>query len=242
MRQDERSSQLRLLAAAKALFAQKGYEATTIADITRAAKTSHSQFLKYYSGKEELRREIIEQQWSELTKSVILAMTGVASASEKLKLALNMFVSFLESDREFRTILLLEQTACHQGNGPVISREFREFIAVLDDIIDAVRTEGGLVAKIDAQALRSALVGSIEGMMRDQLLAKSGFPAQYSLNQVRATLSMLLSAACEVQRPAVAAEAPISAAESVLGRSPEDDWIRYYLKLADSALNPEKLS
>src|SRR5207302_5179238 len=101
MSHEERSSRGRLRAAAKRLFAQRGYEATAISDITRAAKTSHSQFLKYYSGKDELRREIIEQQWSELTKAIILAMAGIPSAAEKLKLALNMFINFLENDPEF---------------------------------------------------------------------------------------------------------------------------------------------
>src|SRR5438046_7726784 len=107
MRDDESSSRNRLRTAAKALFAQRGYEATAISDITRAARTSHSQFLKYYSGKEELRREIIEEQWSELTKAIILTMTSIPSAAEKLKLALNMFVSFLENDPELRDYIFL---------------------------------------------------------------------------------------------------------------------------------------
>src|SRR5581483_10260158 len=135
MRQDARSSQARLRAAARTLFAQRGYEATSISDIIRAAGTSHSQFLKYYSGKEDLRREIIEEQWSELTKAVVLAMTSLPSPSGKLRLALNMLVNFLEQDPEFRAILLLEQTAVHEEGKVIISNQFRAFVAVLDDIV-----------------------------------------------------------------------------------------------------------
>src|SRR5437660_10804058 len=111
MRHDDHSSKSRLRAAAKQLFAEKGYEATTIADITRSAKTSHSQFLKYYSGKEDLRTEILAQQWSDLTKAIVLAIASVKPPFQQLKLASNMFVSFLENDFEFRSILLLQQTA-----------------------------------------------------------------------------------------------------------------------------------
>jgi AcrR family transcriptional regulator len=234
MRHDEQSSQNRLRAAAKALFAERGYEATAISDITRAARTSHSQFLKYYADKEDLRREIVEEQWSELTRAVTLAMLSVASPTEKLKLALNMLVSFLEKDPEFRAILLLEGAAIRERGKIVVSPEFREFVVVLDDIISEMKTQGELQAGIDVHAFRSALMGSLEGMMRDQMLSASGLPAQYSVEQVRAMLSFLINSACDLRRPA--------SAESGVGTSPEaapgseDDWIRYYLKLADKAL------
>lgn len=233
MRQDARSSQARLRAAARTLFAQRGYEATSISDIIRAAGTSHSQFLKYYSGKEELRREIVEEQWAELTRAVVLAMTSLPSASGKLRLALNMLVNFLDQDPEFRAILLLEQTAVHENGKVVISNQFLEFIAVLDVIIVEMKTVGEMKDGVDPQALRSALMGSIEGMMRDQMLAAFEFPARYSVEQVRATVSFLIEAACDVQRPSSEA-LPAALGEAAPGS--EDDWIRYYLKLADKVL------
>ncbi len=233
MRQDARSSQARLRAAARTLFAQRGYEATSISDITRAASTSHSQFLKYYSGKEELRQEIIEEQWAELTKAVVLAMTSLPSAAGKLRLALTMLVNFLAKDPEFRAILLLENPAVHENGRILISSQFREFIAVLDEIIGEMKSVGVLKDGVEPQALRSALMGSIEGMMRDQMLAASEFPARYSVEQVRATVSLLMEAACDVQRPSPEMQTAASA-EAAPGS--EDDWIRYYLRLADKVL------
>src|SRR5438270_2074308 len=241
MRQDEHSSQGRLRAAAKTLFAEKGYEATAISDITRAARTSHSQFLKYYSGKEELRREIIEEQWSELTKAIILTMASTRSAAEKLKLALNMFVSFLENDPEFRAILLFEQTASRNGGSIVADHEFREFVIILDEIVNEMASTGELHAKVDKQALRSALIGSVEGMMRDQLLAGGDFPARYSVEQVRSVLSMLVASASDFQRPSAEAQAAGIVGDNS-SSAQEDDWIRYYLKLADKALTRSELS
>jgi AcrR family transcriptional regulator len=240
MRQDERSSRGRLRAAAKTLFAEKGYEATAISDITRAARTSHSQFLKYYSGKEELRREIIEEQWSELTKAIILTMTSIPSAAEKLKLALNMFVSFLENDPDFRAILLFEQTATRKGGRIVADHEFREFVIIVDEIVNEMASTGELQAKVDKQALRSALIGSVKQMMRDQLLASGDFPARYSVEQVRSVLSMLVASVSDFQRPSAEGQAGIFGDSSSAAQ--EDDWIRYYLKLADKAFTRSELS
>jgi AcrR family transcriptional regulator len=234
MRHDEQSSQSRLRAAAKALFAERGYEATAISDITRAARTSHSQFLKYYAAKEDLRREIIEQQWAELTKAVTLAMLSVPSPAEKLKLALNMFISSLDRDAEFRAILLLEGAAIRERGRLAVSPEFREFVVVLDEIVMEMRTVGELQASVDVHALRSALLGSIEGMMRDQMFSALGFPAQYSIEQVRSMLSLLINSACDFQRPTAGEQGSGVSPETAPGS--EDDWIRYYLKLADKAL------
>ena len=239
MRQDESSSRSRLRAAAKALFAERGYEATAISDITRAAKTSHSQFLKYYSDKNELRRELIDEQWAELTKAVVLASIGVPSPAEKLKLALNMLVSHLERDPEFRAILLLEQSVDRERGAPTVSRAFREFVYVIDDILNAMQSAGELRERVNLQALRSTLLGSVQGMMRDQLLASDDFLAQYSIEQVRSMLSLMIDSACDIQRPTrgtgIAAAAEAAAVS-------EDEWIRYYLKLADKALHPAELS
>ena len=240
MSHEERSSRGRLRAAAKRLFAERGYEATAISDITRAAKTSHSQFLKYYSSKEELRTEIVEGKWAELSRSVILAICSVPSPTEKLKLALNMLISLLENDTEFRAILLLEQTAVRERGGVIAGDEFGELVALLDDILREMKDSGELQAKVDVQALRSALIGSIEGMMRDQLIAGSNFPANYSVEQVRSTLAIFIASVCDVQRPSMG---PGRRAGDPVGVVPtEDDWIRYYLKLADRALIPSDLS
>lgn len=242
MRHEKDSSQKRIRTAGKTLFAEKGYEATTIADITKAAKTSHSQFLKYYTGKEELRKEIVEQQWLQLTKSILLAIPGVSSPKGKLTLALNMLISFLEADPEFRTILLLEQTATHDSDGIAINREFREFAAVIEEIVNAMKAEGELLPHVNVQALRSALVASVEGMMRDQLMTASGFPADYSVQQVREMVSIFTASACDSQTPTMEADSALLAAEIVRSRSPEDEWIRYYLKLGDTVLHPSDLS
>lgn len=237
-RMRERGSRLRLRAAAKALFAERGYEATAISDITRAAETSHSQFLKYYSGKEELRREIIDEEWTELTKAVVLASISVSSPAEKLRLAFNMLISFLEGDRQFRAILLLEQTTIRDKGVAIAGYAFRELVAVIDDILNAMKGAGQLREGVDVQVLRSALLGAVEGMMRAQLL-NHDLPAKYSIEQVRSMLSLMIDSACEFQRPSEEARM-LPSGETVAVS--EDDWIRYYLKLADKAMHPSELS
>ena len=151
-----------------------------------------------------------------------------------------MFISLLENDSEFRTILLLEQTAIRRSGGVTAGKEFRDLVALIDDIVKAMKDSGELEAKVDIQALRSALIGAIEGMMRDQLMAVSDFPSKYSVEQVRLTLATLVDSVCDFQRPLTRLER--LATDTAAALPTEDDWIRYYLKLADRALAPTDLS
>jgi len=55
--------------------------------------------------------------------------------------------------------------------------------------------QGELAANIHPQALRSALMGAIEGLLRDQILATtSHFPATYSDSDISTICSTFLNA------------------------------------------------
>jgi hypothetical protein len=148
-----------------------------------------------------------------------------------------MLVSFLENDPQFRAILLLEHTIGRQEGVATASREFREFVAVVDDIVGAMKSDGQLRSEVDVHAFRSALLGSVEGMMRDRLI-NHNFPAKYSVEQVRSMLALMIDSATEFERPSAERKAQTGHEPS----ASEDDWIRYYLKLADRALQPSELS
>lgn len=53
----KRATRAALTAAAQRLFAERGYEATTVADIAGAANVTHRTFYRYFDGKEDLIAE-----------------------------------------------------------------------------------------------------------------------------------------------------------------------------------------
>jgi len=72
---------------------------------------------------------------------------------------------------------------------------FVEFIHFLDGILEEMAAKGELSPDVHIQALRSGFMGAIEGMLRDQDLARtSHFPAAYSEADSRVIFSIFLSA------------------------------------------------
>jgi len=65
----------------------------------------------------------------------------------------------------------------------------------VDGILKELADQGELAAHIHPQGLRSALMGAIEGMLRDKMLARPmGFPAAFSNSDVRSICFTFLSA------------------------------------------------
>lgn len=189
------SSRERLREAAKTLFAERGYEATTTAAICRLAGTSQSQLIKHFIDKLGVLEAVFEYAWEQINPAVRLAIDKIPSVEDRLKILTDMMLSFLEKDRELRTLFLLEGRRIRgDGHMVVLTPGYLEFVKTLDAILKEMAAKGRLLPDIHPQALRSALMGAFEGILRDMLLARpSHFPASYSEADARAMFFHLLS-------------------------------------------------
>jgi AcrR family transcriptional regulator len=189
------SSRERLREAAKALFAERGYESTSTAAICRLAGTSQSQLIKHFTSKQGILEAIFEYAWEQINPAVRLATESVSSPREKLRILVEMVLGYLEKDRQLRTLFLLEGRRIRgDGHMVVLVPGFLEFVKIMDGILKELAARGELQPNIHPQALRSALFGTLEGLLRDHLLAKpSRFPANYSEVDMRAVFTAFLS-------------------------------------------------
>ncbi len=190
------SSHDRVRTAAKDLFAERGYEDSSTAEICRLAGTSQSQLVKHFNSKLGLLEAVFENAWEQINPAIRLAVQKISSPTDKLKIVVDMVLTFLERDRALRTLFLLEGRRIRgDGHMVVLTPGFVEFIHFLDGILEEMAAKGELSPDVHIQALRSGFMGAIEGMLRDQDLARtSHFPAAYSEADSRVIFSIFLSA------------------------------------------------
>ncbi len=189
------SSHDRLREAAKALFADRGYESTTTAAICRLAGTSQSQLIKHYTNKQGLLDAIFEHAWEHLNPAVRLAIERNPSPKDKLRIVVDMVFNFLQNDEDLRTIFLLEGRRIRgDGHMVVLVPGFLDFVKILDGILKELHARGELAPNLHPHAIRSILMGGFEGLLRDQMLARtSRFPAAYSEEALHTAFFALLS-------------------------------------------------
>jgi len=189
------STHMRLREAAKTLFAEHGYEATSTAEICRLAGTSQSQLIKHFINKQGLLEAIFEYAWEQIRPVIRLGVEAACSPREKLVIVVETMLTILANDEELRDLFLREGHRIH-GDGQMASMVpgFLEFVRTLDEILNELSAAGELRPDMHPQALRSGLMGAFEGILRDQFLASpSYFPANYSESEARAAFRAFIS-------------------------------------------------
>jgi TetR/AcrR family transcriptional regulator len=181
------SSRERLLQAAKRLFAAKGYEDTSTSAIARTAGTSESQLVKHFGGKEGLLEAIFDEAWQRMNRSARQALQNSGAPSDKLMILTGFIMTALERDPELKLLLLLEGRRVRKGGQWVsLAQGFLDFVRLVDEVLSDIRRAGQLRSGLRPQCVRSALMGMLEGMIRDQLLARrAGYPAQFNSKEIR---------------------------------------------------------
>ena len=192
----EASSRNRLLFAAKTLFATAGYESTSTAAIARHAGTSESQIIKHFGGKAGLLEAIFTDGWGRLAQATESAMARFNSPVEKLRCIPETVFAGLNSDPALKHLMLLEGRRMRRDE-PVVALTdgFLSFIRMIDGVLQEMSDKGQLRAEVNTEAVRSALVGMMEGALRDQLLAERGnFPAGFTTGHLLQIYDLILGA------------------------------------------------
>ncbi len=173
--QDQRTglitpSRERIREAAKALFAERGYESTSTIAICRLAGTSESQLIKHFETKQGVLEAVFQHAWEQVNPAIRLATESIASPR-------------LLEGRRIRD----------DGKQVVLVPGLLEFVKIVDGILQELNDQGELA--VHPQALRSALMGAMEGLLRDKILARSiGYPATFSDADVRSLCFTFLNA------------------------------------------------
>lgn len=190
----ERSSHDRILHAARTLFSSQGYENSTTSVIARTAGTSESQLIKHFGSKEGLLEAIFDQSWLRMGPGVRQILDHSVSPLDKLRALTELMISGLERDGELRSLMLLEGRRIRKhGHMVVLTRGFTHVVGVIDGLLRDMRETGQLRPGLHPEAVRSALVGAFEGLLRDQLLAQRvGYPASYDAVELREAFAAAL--------------------------------------------------
>lgn len=187
------SSRDRILMAAKQLFAERGYENTSTVAIARLAGTSESQLMKHFGSKEGLLEAIFDGGWVRLGES-LAALRQAPSPIDKLRTLLETTLAGFERDPDLKKLMLLEGRRVRREGRMVLTTDgYLKYVAVIDEILTEMREAGQLRPDLNPQAVRSALIGIFEGILRDQMLAeKDGFPSTATVSDLRQLFNLFL--------------------------------------------------
>src|SRR6478672_12040951 len=176
----------RILHAAKALFAQAGFENTSTISIARLAQTSESQIIKHFGNKEGLLEAIFEDGWRHISEA-FGALEYIPAPSSKLQALVGLILTKLEEDEQLKRLFLLEGRRIRkEGHMVLMTEGFLRLVQTADRLLKEMRDLGQLRSDLHIEGIRSALIGMMEGLLRDKMLAgRIPYSASYTAEDIR---------------------------------------------------------
>jgi AcrR family transcriptional regulator len=176
----------RILKAAKVLFAESGFENTSTISIARMAQTSESQLIKHFGNKEGLLEAIFEEGWNHIAEA-FGALEYIPAPSAKLQALVGLILSKLEEDEQLKQLFLLEGRRIRkEGHMVLMTQGFLRLVNTADKLLKEMRDLGQLRSDLHIEGIRSALIGMMEGLLRDRMLTgRIPYSSSYNAEDIR---------------------------------------------------------
>ena len=160
----------RIINSAKKLFADQGYQKTTIVDISRQAGLSEAALYEYFQGKEDLLLTIPDLWVSELVRDLDEQLFGVKGAVNKLRKYMWWYMRRVEqSPLDAKIVYLFLKTNANFLNTEVYSN-VKNFYAYLIDIFEEGRKTGEMKTDLNPRVARDIFVGTMDHIISRWLL------------------------------------------------------------------------
>lgn len=141
------------------LFAEKGYEATSVEEITATVGVAKGTLYYHFSSKEEIYNFLIEEGMKLLHNSIEIKTENLTDPIAKLKAIITIQLKVIMKYDEFITILLSQIWGTEPRH-----KHFRKYIYEYIDEIKAVIEEGiekGVLKDCDSHLMAASVFGAI---------------------------------------------------------------------------------
>ncbi len=153
-----------ILAAAKKVFARKGFHATTIADVAKAARRSYGSIYWYFDSKEALFHALMESEERALRDHIADALAREQGDGEAMfRAAVRATFEFFEADRAVVKLLFRDAYALGDRFEKHLLGIYERFIGDIELTIESEQRAGHIVAAPPRMVAFSvaALIGQI---------------------------------------------------------------------------------
>jgi len=189
--QQAAATQEQLLAAARDVFCERGYQAATVGAITSRANTAHGTFYLYYRNKQDAFAAVMDSVADELYREA--EPVGATDARDAIEESIRGFLeAYVRHRRLWRS--LLEASFTNPEIEPVWLSLRSRFVDRIERDLRLL-VDAGTVRPLDAALVANALGGMVEWTATTQYVLGSGSTVERTVEETAAALADLWFAA-----------------------------------------------
>lgn len=174
----------RIIESAKKLFAEQGYQKTTIIDISRQAGLSEAALYEYFQGKEDLLLTIPQLWVSELIEGLEEQLFGIKGAFNKLRKYLWWYLRRVEqAPLDAKIVYLFLKTNANFMDTEVYSNVKRLYSFLLN-IFEEGSKSGEMKPDMNPYLARDIFIGTMDHLVTRWLLKDMSYSLFENLEEV----------------------------------------------------------
>jgi len=164
----------RILRAAIEVFAKKGFYATRVSEIAKAAEVADGTIYLYFKNKDDVLISIFEDRITKLIAVLRREIEAAEDFDSKLRRVIELQLGLLEGERDLAEVVTvnLRQSSrlLKQYGAPL----FSEYIEVIAGLIEEGQREGAVRADLSPRVVARGLWGALDGIALTWALGGSG--------------------------------------------------------------------
>src|SRR5690348_10754209 len=134
----------KLLHHAAHIFCEKGYEGSSMRDLSRAAGMSLAGLYHYFESKEELLYLIQKHAFQTIMDQARERLAGSSDPEERIRIFIENHLEYFLANKEAMSVLTHEDETLKNGRRGEIRAIKREYYRICFDLLEDLRRAGGL--------------------------------------------------------------------------------------------------
>lgn len=158
-----------ILRAASTLFSQKGYHATSVADVIAAAGISRGTFYLYFDNKDSLFLDLMEQFIQRIMEVVEVVDPNGANPKHEIYENVRRVVDVVFDHQDLTVMVLREDF----GLNAEVDEKLKRFYGFVREMVEGALDNGvrlGLIREVNQAIVATALIGAIKEVFLHHLV------------------------------------------------------------------------
>jgi AcrR family transcriptional regulator len=189
-----------ILQAAEKIFAAKGFFHTTMSEIAQKAEFGTGTLYKFFKSKEDLYFTLIDEKVEEINPMIKVELSRKASATRKIKRALELQFKFIEQNQDFFRIYISERNRFEWTVKDDLGKEIYNKMVAYINLLAQVMKQGikdGEFKVLNPMDLAHALVGIVNSFIFEWLISSEPYPL---ISKMDTVLEIFLGGAQRMER------------------------------------------
>jgi AcrR family transcriptional regulator len=153
-----------LLQKISALFYKKGYEKTTIRDISRHLGMTNAGLYHHFKNKQEMLFDIMKEPMEEALVSMRQELPNIKNAEEKIAWIIRSHINYYSENKSQTKVLVHERGALEAKYAKIIGEKEREYVQFIKQVLGQILRES-FHATITVEVATFCLLGMLNWLV-----------------------------------------------------------------------------